>query len=139
MKTTIGKNLSKAKEILENNGIVGVPTETVYGLAANGLNQKAISNLFSLKKRPLSNPLSLQVASIDKCMPLVESFPENALLLAKKFWPGPLTLLLPKSKLIPSIVNANKKEIGIRIPDSELTLKLLQEVPFPLAVPSANI
>ena len=139
MKATIGKNLSKAKEILENNGIVGLPTETVYGLAANALNQKAISNLFSLKKRPLSNPLNLQVASIDRCMPLVESFPENALLLAKKFWPGPLTLLLPKSKLVPSIVNANKKEIGLRIPDSELTLKLLQEVSFPLAVPSANI
>ena len=95
----IGQDIAKAKYILENGGLVAVPTETVYGLAANGLNAKAVAKVFEAKKRPSFNPLILHMNSIQTAKEIVESIPEEALDLAKQFWPGPLTMVLKKKSL----------------------------------------
>ena len=95
----IGQDIAKAKYILENGGLVAVPTETVYGLAANGLNAKAVAKVFEAKKRPSFNPLILHMNSIQTAKEIVESIPEEALDLAKQFWPGPLTMVLKKKFL----------------------------------------
>lgn len=136
--TTTGTDISRARQHLLQGELVAIPTETVYGLAANGLNADAVLKIYEAKGRPSFNPLILHVADIDKAKELVESFPENALKLAKAFWPGPLTLVLKKKKMVPDIVSAGLDSVGIRIPDHPLTLKLLRSLDFPLAAPSAN-
>lgn len=123
---------------LKNGEIVGIPTETVYGLAANIFNDFAVASIFSKKNRPRSNPLIVHVATIDDAKRLVSEFPLKAELLAKHFWPGPLTLVLPKSKLVHDLVTANNKSVAIRIPNHIVTLNLLKILNFPLAAPSAN-
>ncbi len=131
-------NLNKAAEILKSGGLVAIPTETVYGLAANALDKEAVVKIFIAKDRPFFDPLILHTNSIEKVRTFVEEIPETALLLASKFWPGPLTLLLPKKQIIPDIVTSGLTNVAIRIPNHELTLELLSELDFPLAAPSAN-
>ena len=134
----IGQDIAKAKYILENGGLVAVPTETVYGLAANGLNAKAVAKVFEAKKRPSFNPLILHMNSIQTAKEIVESIPEEALDLAKQFWPGPLTMVLKKKSFVPDLVTSGLDSVAIRIPRHDLTRQLLAQLDFPLAAPSAN-
>ena len=134
----IGTDLLKAKTILEEGGLVAIPTETVYGLAANAMNTDAVLNIFEAKKRPFFDPLILHSDSIEKIKTFVEYIPLDLKLLLRTFSPGPLTVLLPKNKKISDLTTAGLPRVGVRIPAHELTLKLLSMLDFPLAAPSAN-
>ena len=134
----IGKNIEHAIALLQANELVAIPTETVYGLAGNALNETAVSKIFAAKNRPSFDPLIVHTSSWDRLEQLVESIPPAALVLAKAFMPGPLTLLLPKASSIPEIVTAGSPIVAVRIPNHPLTLNLLERLPFPLAAPSAN-
>ncbi len=133
-----GNDISKAKHWLEAGELVAIPTETVYGLAANGLNAEAVLKIYKAKNRPQFNPLILHVPYLSEAKKLVQFFPEKALILAEHFWPGPLTLVLPKRDIVPDIVSAGHNTVAIRIPNHPLTLQLLRQLDFPLAAPSAN-
>ncbi|MEN9999234.1 MAG: hypothetical protein RI922_2224 [Bacteroidota bacterium] len=134
----ITTNSERAKEVLENEGIIGFPTETVYGLAGNAFSEKAIRSIFQLKKRPLNNPLIVHVNSLDKIDFIADNMPLKARQLADKFWPGPLTLLLKKSNKISDLVTAGQETVAVRIPNHPTALKLLESLDFPLVAPSAN-
>jgi len=133
----IGIDIEKAKQILQNGGLVAIPTETVYGLAANALDKEAVLKIFEAKNRPHFDPLIIHTDNIEKVKQWVAEFPDWALKLAHAFWPGPLTLLLPK-KNIPDIVSSGLERVAVRIPKHSLTLDLLAALDFPLAAPSAN-
>jgi L-threonylcarbamoyladenylate synthase len=133
----IGIDIENAKQILQNGGLVAIPTETVYGLAANALNEDAVLKIFKAKNRPHFDPLIIHTNSIEKAKKWVIEFPEWAEKLAGAFWPGPLTLLLPKQN-IPDLVSSGLEQVAVRVPDHPLTLELLASIDFPLAAPSAN-
>lgn len=134
----ITKSIEKAKIALNKGGVIAIPTETVYGLAANIFNENAIKNIFKIKDRPLDNPLIVHLASQDRLSEVVSEIPKAAQKLADQFWPGPLTLLLPKSDKVPDLVTAGLSRVGVRVPDHKVTLELLAKLDFPLAAPSAN-
>jgi len=139
MKTeVITKDIKKAANILRQGGLVAVPTETVYGLAGNGLNQEAVNNIYEVKGRPSIKPLSLMVSGTEAMDIYCHDVPEQARILARKFWPGPLTIVLKANGNIPSIVLAGGDTVGLRCPDHPLTLELLNISKLPLAAPSAN-
>ena len=123
---------------LQNEDIIGLPTETVYGLAGNIYSEKAIKKIFETKKRPFYNPLIVHIKNIDYLDVVAQNIPAKALLLAQHFWPGPLTLLLDKRADVPNIVTADKPTVAVRIPSHPMALALLQQLNFPLAAPSAN-
>ena len=138
--TNIYSIIKKAKNYLINNDIIGIPTETVYGLAGNAYSNKSVKKIFSIKKRPLNNPLIVHYINL-KDLQQDCHLNENFIKLHKKFCPGPLTFILKKknhSKLS-KYVNGNKKTVAIRFPKHKITKKLLQSLNFPLAAPSANI
>lgn len=134
----IGKDIVHAKQLLTEGQVVGIPTETVYGLAGNALNEAAILKIYEVKNRPKFDPLIAHTDSIEKVVPLVKSIPEAARKLVDILWPGPLTLLLEKSKVVPDLLTSGHDRVAVRIPNHELTLRLLKELSFPLAAPSAN-
>lgn len=134
----ITKDINHAVQELNQGGVVAIPTETVYGLAGNAFDEVAIAKVFALKGRPLYNPLIVHLASADALHNVAEDIPESALRLAKKFWPGPLTMILKKKPHIPDLVTANKDTVAVRVPNHSLTLALLQQLAYPLAAPSAN-
>ena len=134
----ITNSIELAIQNLKQNDIVAIPTETVYGLAGNAFSEFAVNKIFSLKKRPLHNPLIVHISSINKLDTIAKNIPDKALQLAKKFWPGSLTLILDKHSNIPSIVTAGNDKVAVRIPNHPITLQLLNQLPFPLAAPSAN-
>lgn len=134
----IGTDIDKARTLLMQGELVAIPTETVYGLAGNALNESALLKIFSAKNRPHFDPLIVHVHSLEQANEYVDSINASAIKLAIKFWPGPLTLLLPKKKIIPDLVTSGLDLVGIRYPDNSLTLELLKQLPFPLAAPSAN-
>lgn len=134
----IGKSLETACELLSSGEVVAIPTETVYGLAGNALNSGAVDKIYSIKNRPRNNPLIVHIPHIDCLQYHVKNIPKAALKLADKFWPGPLTLLLPKAAHVIDEVTAGLPNVAIRIPAHSLTLNLLNMLPFPLAAPSAN-
>lgn len=134
----ISKDISKAVRLLNDEQIVAIPTETVYGLAGNIYSEKAIQSIFETKKRPFFNPLIVHISSIDKLSTIVDSIPEKAQLLAEAFWPGPITLVLKKKNTIPDIITAGKDTVAVRVPNHPTTLELLNRLDFPLAAPSAN-
>ncbi len=134
----IGTDLQRAKELLEAGELVGIPTETVYGLAGNALNEEAVLSIFRVKNRPAFDPLIIHTDSFERLREFVREVPEKALLVAEKLTPGPLTLLLPKAPQIPDLVTSGLDTVAVRIPQHELTRSLLQQLPFPLAAPSAN-
>ncbi|MBC6427568.1 MAG: threonylcarbamoyl-AMP synthase [Ekhidna sp.] len=134
----IGIDIQKAKKLLRSGEVVGIPTETVYGLAGNALNEESILQIFSVKNRPKFDPLIAHVDSLHKVEQLVDTVPEVAGKLADKFWPGPLTLLLDKIPKVPNLLTSGHSRIAVRIPDHPLTLSLLSQLAFPLAAPSAN-
>jgi L-threonylcarbamoyladenylate synthase len=135
--TSIGKNIEIAASILEENGLVAIPTETVYGLAGNALEEAAVVKIFSAKDRPSFNPLIIHVATVEAIQEYAELDPISQQL-AEAFMPGPFTLLLPKKDLIPDLVTAGSSKVAVRIPRHPLALKLLHKLKFPLAAPSAN-
>jgi L-threonylcarbamoyladenylate synthase len=134
-----GTNIEKAIQLLRAGELVAIPTETVYGLAGNALNPEAVARIFETKKRPRFDPLIIHVPDVDSATTYVQSFPEKALALAHEFWPGPLTLVLPKKNIIPDLVTAGLDTVGLRCPDHRLTHELLSRIDFPLAAPSANL
>ncbi|PTB97593.1 threonylcarbamoyl-AMP synthase [Marivirga lumbricoides] len=134
----IGTNIATAKSLLCKGEVIGLPTETVYGLAGNGLNTDAVSKIFEVKNRPHFDPLILHSYSIDAIKPYLTEFPEKALILAKEFWPGPLTLLLPRNNKIPDLTCSGLGRAAFRIPKHPVALSLLKQLDFPLAAPSAN-
>lgn len=125
-------------ELLKKDGICAIPTETVYGLAGNALKSEVVSRIFEIKNRPSFDPLILHVSSIDALQNWVFEIDSVAKKLMDSFWPGPLTILLPRNEKVPDIVCSGSEWAGFRIPNHSLTLKLLQALDFPLAAPSAN-
>lgn len=134
----IGKDIQKAVEFLEREGLVAIPTETVYGLAANALNPIAVAKIFEAKERPTFDPLIVHTHALNEVENFVSDIHPALLKLAQVFWPGPLTLLLPKKDIIPNLVTSGLDRVGVRIPNHSLTLELLSKLSFPLAAPSAN-
>ena len=141
MKTKIfGKEgISEAAEILKQGGLVAFPTETVYGLGGNGLDKEAAKKIYAAKGRPSDNPLILHVSSIEEVYPLVKALPEKAKKLMEAFWPGPLTLVLPKSDIVPKESTGGMETVALRSPENALTLSLIRACGFPIAGPSANL
>jgi len=141
VKTVIIKDhdLSYAVDVLKHGGLVGVPTETVYGLAGNGFDASAVAKIYEVKGRPEVKPLSLLVSGLDVAATVCTEIPESARILADAFWPGPLTIVLSKRDIVPPIVTAGGDTVGVRCPDHPLTLELLRITGLPAAAPSANI
>ncbi|PRY34200.1 L-threonylcarbamoyladenylate synthase [Spirosoma oryzae] len=138
MKTQIGQNIAQAADWLTAGNVVGIPTETVYGLAGNALNPDAVLTIFRVKNRPAFDPLILHTNNLDRLSEYVTELPEPARLLAERYWPGPLTLLLPKHERVPDLVTSGLPMVAVRVPNHSLTLSLLASLDFPLAAPSAN-
>lgn len=136
--TIIGTDIEYAQQLLINSEVVAIPTETVYGLAANAFDNRAVNNIFLAKNRPKTNPLIVHVGNIDQLKEIVQEIPATALDLLNKFTPGPLTLLLPKNDLVPKIVTSGLPDVAVRIPAHPLTHSMLQNINFPVAAPSAN-
>ena len=134
----IGQDITQAKSILDNEGVIGLPTETVYGLAGNALKEEAILKIYAVKNRPKFDPLIAHVDSLGKVENLVQEIPELARQLADEFWPGPLTLLLRKKPMVPDLLTSGLDRIAVRIPNHPLTMDLLKSIDYPLAAPSAN-
>ncbi len=136
--TLIGNDIELAIQLLRSERLVAIPTETVYGLAANMYSESAVRQIFEVKQRPATNPLIVHVPNVDSLSEIVsEIFPE-AITLLDTFSPGPITLLLPKSRYVSGLVTAGLPDVAIRIPDHKLTLDLLNKLEFPLVAPSAN-
>jgi L-threonylcarbamoyladenylate synthase len=135
---TISNDIILAKKHLENNDVVAIPTETVYGLAGNIYSEKAIKKIFETKKRPFFNPLIVHLHSQELLNDIAIEIPEKAKILANHFWPGSLTLVLKKNPIIPNLITASKDTVAVRVPNHPLTLSLLKSLNFPLAAPSAN-
>lgn len=130
--------IATAADILRSGGLVAFPTETVYGLGANALDERAVARVFEVKERPRFDPLIVHVADTKGALELAAEFPPVAHKLAKAFWPGPLTLVLPKKPVVPDLVTAGCPTVAVRIPDHPLALELLRTVKLPIAAPSAN-
>ncbi|MBN8701549.1 MAG: threonylcarbamoyl-AMP synthase [Bacteroidetes bacterium] len=135
---SIGIDLIAAAQHLKNGDCVGIPTETVYGLAANALDANACLKIFEIKERPTFDPLIVHVKDIAEIEKYVSVFPNQAKLLFERFSPGPITVVLPKKSIIPDIVTSGLDTVGMRIPNHTLTQQLLNSLDFPLAAPSAN-
>ena len=133
-----GTDVFEAKRLLEAGAVVGIPTETVYGLAGNAFDAKAVARIFQVKNRPSFDPLIVHSDSLEKISRFVEDVPPLARKLAGAFWPGALTLLLPKKPVIPDLVTAGLDTVAVRMPNHPLTRELLGLLDFPLAAPSAN-
>jgi L-threonylcarbamoyladenylate synthase len=136
--TQIGVDISVAVQLLRDERLVAIPTETVYGLAGNAMSIKAVSEIFQVKNRPYFDPMIIHTDDLSKIENLIHSIPEPLLELAKHFMPGPLTILAPRNSRIPDLVTSGSSKVAIRIPDHPLTLELLGALDFPLAAPSAN-
>lgn len=131
-------DLERAAELLRAGELVVLPTETVYGLAANALNPQAVERIYRMKGRPATSPLIVHVSSIEMARSLARQWPGEAEILAKKYWPGPLTMVLPKHASIPSNVTAGLDTVGLRMPRHPLTLEVIRRAELPVAAPSAN-
>ncbi len=134
----IGQDIEKAKYYLEQGDLVAIPTETVYGLAANALNDTAVAKIFEAKNRPSFDPLIVHIANLEALQLYSRSLDKRLMDLARQFWPGPLTILTEKQTIISDLVTSGLDQVALRIPSHPLTQKLLTTIPFPLAAPSAN-
>ena len=133
------RDIEEAARVLKAGGLVAFPTETVYGLGGNGLSRDAARKIYAAKGRPSDNPLILHVSKIEEVNPLVESIPEKAKLLMESFWPGPLTVILKKSEIVPRESTGGLDTVALRCPDNALSLALIEKAGFPIAGPSANL
>jgi L-threonylcarbamoyladenylate synthase len=138
MAAIIGKDIEHAAQFLISGEVVAIPTETVYGLAANALDVSAVQRIFSVKKRPDFDPLIVHIKGVDSLEDYAKHIPVKAKLLAEKFWPGPITLVLPKKENIPFNVTSGLDTVALRVPRHPMTIELLSKLDFPLAAPSAN-
>ena len=129
----------KAVELLQKEEVVGMPTETVYGLAGNAFSPLAVSRIFEAKGRPTDNPLIVHISEFSEIYDLVKIVPESAKKLADKFWPGPLTIILPKADNVPYCTTGNLDTVAVRCPSHEIARKLIKLSGLPLAAPSANL
>lgn len=134
----LGTDITKAASLLRQEDLVAIPTETVYGLAANAFAENAVLKIFEVKNRPSFDPLIVHTHSVSNFAQIATDIPDLAYRLAEAFMPGPLTLILPRATRIPLLVTSGNDSVGVRIPNHPLTLSLLQALPFPLAAPSAN-
>lgn len=134
----IGTDIDLAISLLQASDLVGIPTETVYGLAGNALDEEAILKIYKAKNRPKFDPLIAHASSMETIRDLAMNIPDEAEKLAEQLWPGPLTLLLEKSERIPDLLTSGLPRVAFRIPNHPITLKLLERLDFPLAAPSAN-
>jgi len=132
------KQIQKGAELIREGKLVAFPTETVYGLGADALNPFAVAKIFALKERPDFDPLIVHIADLETLPQLVLNLDERVYKLAEKFWPGPLTIVLPKSELIPDIVTSGLPSVGIRMPANEIARELIKTAKCPIAAPSAN-
>ncbi len=131
--------VARAAEIIRRGGLLGIPTETVYGLGADGLNSDAVLKIFEAKGRPQDNPLILHVASAGQVEDFCRDVPDAAYTLMERFWPGPLTMILPVKDIVPRRTTAGLSTVGIRCPASGITRNIIREAGVPIAAPSANI
>ena len=132
-------DLKTPANILKNGGLVIFPTETVYGIGTNAFNINAVKRLYEVKKRPLNKPISLLVSSMDMVNQIAKDISDIEYELMKKYFPGPFTIILKKSNIVPDIVTANQDTVGVRMPSNEIALKLIEYANVPIAAPSANI
>lgn len=130
--------IKTAAQILDRGGLVAVPTETVYGLAADSLNARAVESIYTAKGRPESKPISVLLTGMDMVEKVCQEIPSLAYRLAEAFWPGPLTMVLNSRDVVPDVVRAGGSTLGVRCPDHPATLALIRELDRPLAAPSAN-
>ncbi len=133
------KTAQIAANIIKSGGLVAIPTETVYGLGANGLDKNAVAKIFEAKGRPQDNPLILHVADCSEIEKFCHSIPPEAYALAERFWPGPLTMVLPAKPIVPLSTRANLPSVAVRCPDCEVTRRIISLSGVPLAAPSANL
>ena len=131
--------LEKASEFIKQGKIVVFPTETVYGIGANGLDEKAVRKLYEVKKRPLNKPISLLVSNMEMVKAIAKDITEVEYKIMEKFFPGPLTIILKKKDIVPDIVTAGQDTVGVRMPSGEIARKLVELSGVPIATPSANI
>jgi len=131
--------LKEAAEVIKNGGIVVFPTETVYGIGVNALNEDSVKRLYEVKKRPLDKAISILVSNVEMIEQVAKDITELEYALIKEFLPGPLTIILNKKDIVPDIVTASGSTIGVRMPKNEIALKLIEYAGVPIAAPSANI
>lgn len=131
-------DIASAARIIRDGGVVAFPTETVYGLGANALNAEAVGRVFALKGRPSTSPLIVHVDSVEMAREIVAEWPERAEQWARRYWPGPLTLVLPKKPCVPDVVTAGLPTVGVRMPAHPIALALIGSAEVPIAAPSAN-
>ena len=131
--------LKQAVEAIHNRGLVAFPTETVYGLGANALEPKAVAGIFEAKKRPLDDPLIVHISKIEDLSRIVDKIPLKAHRLIERFWPGPLTLVLKKTSLVPDIVTTGLDTVAVRMPSNSIARDLIELAGVPIAAPSANL
>lgn len=139
MPCEIGTDIQRAADIIRRGGLVGMPTETVYGLAANALDPQAVARIFEAKERPAFDPLIVHLPDVSWMPRVATEFPELARRLADRFWPGPLTIILPKTAAVPDLVTSGLPDVGVRIPRHPLAIELLRLSDCPVAAPSANL
>ena len=130
--------VERAADILKKGGIVAIPTETVYGLAGNALDGTVTDKIYAAKGRPSDNPLIVHISELSQWAPLVKEIPEDALALARKYWPGPLTVILPKSEIVPDKVSGGLSTVAVRMPSDKIARAIIERAGVPLAAPSAN-
>lgn len=138
-KHNFDKLLKEAASIIKEGGTVAFPTETVYGLGADALNSSAVKAIFQAKGRPSDNPLIVHVSSKEQCNELVETIPEKASILMDKFWPGPITLIMQRKKIVPDITTGGLDTVALRMPDNKIAIKLIEFSGKVIAAPSANL
>lgn len=132
------ENIEAAAQIIRDGGLLGIPTETVYGLGANALNEQAVYNIFAAKGRPQDNPLIIHVPQADWLTRYCRDVPERAFRLAQAFWPGPLTMILPRNDIVPLRTTGGLDSVGVRCPDHPVTLEIIRAADVPIAAPSGN-
>src|SRR5215831_3831088 len=130
--------IARAAEVLRRGGLVAFPTETVYGLGADALDAEAVARLFAAKGRPATNPVIVHVTGVEEARGLTAAWPEEAARLAARFWPGPLTLVLPRDRRVPDVVTAGGPTVAVRVPAHPVALALIRAAGVPIAAPSAN-
>lgn len=131
--------LSESARLIKDGQVVAIPTETVYGLAANALDEEAVQKIYIAKGRPSDNPLIVHISDISELSTLVADIPEKVKTMAEKFWPGPLTMIMKKSGVIPSVTSGGLDTVAVRMPESEYARSIIKACGVPLAAPSANL
>ena len=134
----IGTDIQKAASLLKQGKLVAIPTETVYGLAGNAFDKQAVLSIFETKNRPQFDPLIVHSSSVEWVKQHVKEIPPLAKMLMDEFWPGPMTLVLPKQEIVPDVVTSGLDSVAVRVPSHPMTQELLRKIDFPLAAPSAN-